>query len=68
MKASGIYDYKAGTKSVQLVDGYHAYLAKKAGTSMSPGTNGDISQKFEIALSGRVPKLAPLHHCFITVR
>ena len=49
MNAYGIYDYKIGTKSFQSVDGYRAYLADKAGTSMSAGTFAKVSRKFETA-------------------
>ena len=51
MNAFGIYDYKIGTTSFQSVDGYRAYLANKAGTSMSAGTFAEISEKFETASS-----------------
>ena len=51
MNAYGIYDYKIGTKSFQSVDGYRAYLADKAGTSMSTGTFAEVSRKFETASS-----------------
>ena len=52
MNAFGIYDYKIGTKSFQSVDGYRAYLAKKAGTAMSAGTFAEVSQKFQPTTSG----------------